>query len=186
MLWGFFWERNLCSWLKENIMIRTKWTHSWLGIIYLETYPSTHYVFWGGFEINEKELKPINFFWLAWETLLSFSFFLFKVHFIVMNIIFFYLFIFTLGLRQSCRQGTLFILLYRLLTAVASGVAYSSAVTATITSPPSQAAVPNLSMLETVDSVKLADRVNSAWQKKGSSRKVKGYGPDKHQRRGRK
>lgn len=28
-------------------------------------------------------------------------------------------------------------------------------------------------MLETVDSVKLADRVNSSWQKKGSSQKLK-------------
>ncbi|NXX29651.1 PLPHP protein, partial [Nicator chloris] len=34
-------------------------------------------------------------------------------------------------------------------------------------------AVPNLFMLETVDSVKLADRVNSLWQKKGSSQKLK-------------
>ncbi|NXD31353.1 PLPHP protein, partial [Spelaeornis formosus] len=34
-------------------------------------------------------------------------------------------------------------------------------------------AVPNLFMLETVDSVKLADRVNSSWQKKGSSQKLK-------------
>ncbi|XP_068827221.1 pyridoxal phosphate homeostasis protein isoform X4 [Capricornis sumatraensis] len=34
-------------------------------------------------------------------------------------------------------------------------------------------AVPNLSMLETVDSVKLADRVNSAWQKKGSPERLK-------------
>ncbi|XP_060106934.1 pyridoxal phosphate homeostasis protein [Heteronotia binoei] len=34
-------------------------------------------------------------------------------------------------------------------------------------------AVPNLFMLETVDSVKLADRVNSSWQKKGSSEKLK-------------
>ncbi|XP_074020258.1 pyridoxal phosphate homeostasis protein isoform X1 [Numenius arquata] len=33
--------------------------------------------------------------------------------------------------------------------------------------------VPNLFMLETVDSVKLADRVNSSWQKKGSSQKLK-------------
>uniref|UniRef100_A0A8C8A7Y4 Pyridoxal phosphate homeostasis protein n=1 Tax=Otus sunia TaxID=257818 RepID=A0A8C8A7Y4_9STRI len=34
-------------------------------------------------------------------------------------------------------------------------------------------AVPNLFMLETVDSVKLADRVNSSWQKKGASQKLK-------------
>ncbi|XP_040545289.1 pyridoxal phosphate homeostasis protein isoform X1 [Gallus gallus] len=34
-------------------------------------------------------------------------------------------------------------------------------------------AVPNLFMLETVDSVKLADRVNSSWQKKGSPQKLK-------------
>ncbi|XP_071655458.1 pyridoxal phosphate homeostasis protein isoform X1 [Patagioenas fasciata] len=34
-------------------------------------------------------------------------------------------------------------------------------------------AVPNLFMLETVDSVKLADRVNSLWQKKGSSQRLK-------------
>ncbi|NXV93170.1 PLPHP protein, partial [Calonectris borealis] len=34
-------------------------------------------------------------------------------------------------------------------------------------------AVPNLFMLETVDSVKLADRVNSSWQKKGLSQKLK-------------
>ena len=34
-------------------------------------------------------------------------------------------------------------------------------------------AVPNLFMLETVDSVKLADRVNSSWQKKGTSQKLK-------------
>ncbi|XP_070220256.1 pyridoxal phosphate homeostasis protein [Bos mutus] len=34
-------------------------------------------------------------------------------------------------------------------------------------------AVPNLSMLETVDSVKLADKVNSAWQKKGSPERLK-------------
>ncbi|NXA41710.1 PLPHP protein, partial [Eudromia elegans] len=34
-------------------------------------------------------------------------------------------------------------------------------------------AVPNLFMLETVDSVKLADRVNSSWQKKGSTQKLK-------------
>ncbi|NXK23401.1 PLPHP protein, partial [Arenaria interpres] len=33
--------------------------------------------------------------------------------------------------------------------------------------------VPNLFMLETVDSVKLADRVNSSWQKKGSSQRLK-------------
>ncbi|XP_019603704.2 pyridoxal phosphate homeostasis protein [Rhinolophus sinicus] len=33
--------------------------------------------------------------------------------------------------------------------------------------------VPNLSMLETVDSVKLADKVNSSWQKKGSSERLK-------------
>ncbi|XP_051496835.1 pyridoxal phosphate homeostasis protein isoform X1 [Apus apus] len=37
----------------------------------------------------------------------------------------------------------------------------------------SSPAVPNLFMLETVDSVKLADRVNSLWQKKGSSQKLK-------------
>uniref|UniRef100_A0A8D0GT41 Alanine racemase N-terminal domain-containing protein n=1 Tax=Sphenodon punctatus TaxID=8508 RepID=A0A8D0GT41_SPHPU len=36
--------------------------------------------------------------------------------------------------------------------------------------PPSFLAVPNLYMLETVDSVKLADKVNSTWQKKGPSR----------------
>ncbi|KAM6331559.1 pyridoxal phosphate homeostasis protein isoform 1-T1 [Alca torda] len=34
-------------------------------------------------------------------------------------------------------------------------------------------AVPNLFMLETVDSMKLADRVNSSWQKKGSPQKLK-------------
>ncbi|XP_021026571.1 pyridoxal phosphate homeostasis protein [Mus caroli] len=34
-------------------------------------------------------------------------------------------------------------------------------------------AVPNLSMLETVDSVKLADKVNSSWQKKGSTEPLK-------------
>ncbi|KAJ6650661.1 hypothetical protein lerEdw1_005109 [Lerista edwardsae] len=34
-------------------------------------------------------------------------------------------------------------------------------------------AVPNLFMLETVDSVKLADRVNASWQKKGCSEKLK-------------
>ncbi|KAJ7423328.1 adhesion G protein-coupled receptor A2 [Willisornis vidua] len=34
-------------------------------------------------------------------------------------------------------------------------------------------AVPNLFMLETVDSVKLADRVNSSWQKKGSPQRLK-------------
>ncbi|NXA55554.1 PLPHP protein, partial [Nothocercus julius] len=34
-------------------------------------------------------------------------------------------------------------------------------------------AVPNLFMLETVDSMKLADRVNSSWQKKGSTQKLK-------------
>ncbi|NXG41423.1 PLPHP protein, partial [Psilopogon haemacephalus] len=34
-------------------------------------------------------------------------------------------------------------------------------------------AVPNLFMLETVDSVKLADRVNSSWQKKGCPQKLK-------------
>lgn len=34
-------------------------------------------------------------------------------------------------------------------------------------------AVPNLSMLETVDSVKLADKVNSSWQKKGSTDRLK-------------
>ncbi|XP_048369368.1 pyridoxal phosphate homeostasis protein [Sphaerodactylus townsendi] len=34
-------------------------------------------------------------------------------------------------------------------------------------------AVPNLFMLETVDSVKLADRVNSSWQKKGSLERLK-------------
>uniref|UniRef100_A0A6I8N7G3 Pyridoxal phosphate homeostasis protein n=2 Tax=Ornithorhynchus anatinus TaxID=9258 RepID=A0A6I8N7G3_ORNAN len=33
--------------------------------------------------------------------------------------------------------------------------------------------VPNLFMLETVDSVKLADRVNSSWQKKGSPERLK-------------
>uniref|UniRef100_A0A8C5S8C1 Alanine racemase N-terminal domain-containing protein n=1 Tax=Laticauda laticaudata TaxID=8630 RepID=A0A8C5S8C1_LATLA len=33
--------------------------------------------------------------------------------------------------------------------------------------------VPNLFMLETVDSVKLADKVNSTWQKKNSSEKLK-------------
>ncbi|KAF7242095.1 Pyridoxal phosphate homeostasis protein [Varanus komodoensis] len=33
--------------------------------------------------------------------------------------------------------------------------------------------VPNLFMLETVDSIKLADKVNSSWQKKGSSEKLK-------------
>lgn len=33
--------------------------------------------------------------------------------------------------------------------------------------------VPNLFMLETVDSVKLADKVNSSWQKKGSSERLK-------------
>lgn len=38
-------------------------------------------------------------------------------------------------------------------------------------------AIPNLFMLETVDSVKLADKVNSLWQEKRFSRKVKGYGP---------
>ncbi|NWH75841.1 PLPHP protein, partial [Piaya cayana] len=37
----------------------------------------------------------------------------------------------------------------------------------------SSPAVPNLFMLETLDSVKLADRVNSSWQKKGSSQKLK-------------
>ncbi|XP_043841953.1 pyridoxal phosphate homeostasis protein isoform X1 [Dromiciops gliroides] len=34
-------------------------------------------------------------------------------------------------------------------------------------------AVPNLYMLETVDSVKLADKVNNSWQKKGSPEKLK-------------
>ncbi|XP_053320433.1 pyridoxal phosphate homeostasis protein [Spea bombifrons] len=34
-------------------------------------------------------------------------------------------------------------------------------------------AVPNLHMLETIDSAKLADKVNSSWQKKGSSEKLK-------------
>nr|XP_017455631.1 pyridoxal phosphate homeostasis protein isoform X1 [Rattus norvegicus] len=34
-------------------------------------------------------------------------------------------------------------------------------------------AVPNLSMLETIDSVKLADKVNSSWQKKGSPERLK-------------
>ncbi|XP_045316700.1 pyridoxal phosphate homeostasis protein isoform X1 [Leopardus geoffroyi] len=34
-------------------------------------------------------------------------------------------------------------------------------------------AVPNLFMLETVDSVKLADKVNSSWQKKGSPERLK-------------
>lgn len=34
-------------------------------------------------------------------------------------------------------------------------------------------AVPNLSMLETIDSVKLADKVNSSWQKKGSTERLK-------------
>lgn len=34
-------------------------------------------------------------------------------------------------------------------------------------------AVPNLFMLETVDSVKLADRVNNSWQKKGFARRLK-------------
>ncbi|XP_026527131.1 pyridoxal phosphate homeostasis protein isoform X2 [Notechis scutatus] len=33
--------------------------------------------------------------------------------------------------------------------------------------------VPNLFMLETVDSIKLADKVNSTWQKKNSSEKLK-------------
>ncbi|KAH0623186.1 hypothetical protein JD844_031231 [Phrynosoma platyrhinos] len=33
--------------------------------------------------------------------------------------------------------------------------------------------VPNLFMLETVDSLKLADRVNASWQKKGSLEKLK-------------
>ncbi|XP_008117867.1 pyridoxal phosphate homeostasis protein isoform X2 [Anolis carolinensis] len=33
--------------------------------------------------------------------------------------------------------------------------------------------VPNLFMLETVDSLKLADRVNASWQKKGCSEKLK-------------
>uniref|UniRef100_A0A8C0PEI8 Pyridoxal phosphate binding protein n=1 Tax=Canis lupus familiaris TaxID=9615 RepID=A0A8C0PEI8_CANLF len=36
-------------------------------------------------------------------------------------------------------------------------------------------AIPNLFMLETVDSVKLADKVNSLWQEKRFSRKVKVY-----------
>ncbi|XP_072835187.2 pyridoxal phosphate homeostasis protein [Pogona vitticeps] len=34
-------------------------------------------------------------------------------------------------------------------------------------------AVPNLFMLETVDSAKLADKVNASWQKKGSSERLK-------------
>ncbi|KAJ7305127.1 hypothetical protein JRQ81_010997 [Phrynocephalus forsythii] len=34
-------------------------------------------------------------------------------------------------------------------------------------------AVPNLFMLETVDSAKLADKVNATWQKKGSSERLK-------------
>ncbi|CAM4702548.1 pyridoxal phosphate homeostasis protein [Caretta caretta] len=34
-------------------------------------------------------------------------------------------------------------------------------------------AVPNLFMVETVDSVKLADKMNSSWQKKGSSQRLK-------------
>lgn len=34
-------------------------------------------------------------------------------------------------------------------------------------------AVPNLSVLETIDSVKLADKVNSSWQKKGSPERLK-------------
>ncbi|KAM4675005.1 pyridoxal phosphate homeostasis protein [Discoglossus pictus] len=34
-------------------------------------------------------------------------------------------------------------------------------------------AVPNLHMLETIDSVKLADKVNGSWQKKGSSERLK-------------
>lgn len=34
-------------------------------------------------------------------------------------------------------------------------------------------AVPNLFMLETVDSSKLADRVNSSWQKKSSTERLK-------------
>lgn len=34
-------------------------------------------------------------------------------------------------------------------------------------------AVPNLFMLETVDSIKLADKVNSSWQKKGSPERLK-------------
>ncbi|XP_034617846.1 pyridoxal phosphate homeostasis protein [Trachemys scripta elegans] len=34
-------------------------------------------------------------------------------------------------------------------------------------------AVPNLFMVETVDSVKLADKVNSSWQKKGSPQRLK-------------
>ena len=34
-------------------------------------------------------------------------------------------------------------------------------------------AVPNLFMLETADSVKLADKVNSVWQKKGSPKRLK-------------
>ncbi|KAE8618666.1 hypothetical protein XENTR_v10009444 [Xenopus tropicalis] len=33
--------------------------------------------------------------------------------------------------------------------------------------------VPNLYILETIDSIKLADKVNSSWQKKGSSEKLK-------------
>ncbi|MEE6479092.1 hypothetical protein FKM82_012123 [Ascaphus truei] len=35
------------------------------------------------------------------------------------------------------------------------------------------AAVPNLHMLETIDSAKLADKVNSSWQKKGLAEKLK-------------
>ncbi|XP_029426543.1 LOW QUALITY PROTEIN: pyridoxal phosphate homeostasis protein [Nannospalax galili] len=38
---------------------------------------------------------------------------------------------------------------------------------------PPPKAVPNLFMLETVDSVKLADKVNSSWQKKGSAGRLK-------------
>ncbi|KAG8574832.1 hypothetical protein GDO81_009354 [Engystomops pustulosus] len=34
-------------------------------------------------------------------------------------------------------------------------------------------AVPNLYILETIDSVKLADKVNASWQKKGSAEKLK-------------
>ncbi|XP_073425133.1 pyridoxal phosphate homeostasis protein isoform X2 [Dendrobates tinctorius] len=34
-------------------------------------------------------------------------------------------------------------------------------------------AVPNLHILETIDSVKLADKVNSSWQRKGSPEKLK-------------
>lgn len=34
-------------------------------------------------------------------------------------------------------------------------------------------AVPNLHIVETVDSVKLADKVNASWQRKGSAEKLK-------------